>query len=99
MLAHIALNILSCQASSVLCERLFSASKPAADNCHTHLGSHKFEKLQVIKFAWHKHFKDLVAWNSDEIEEIILDTYHNMLASDHWEEEFDKGEDEIILDD
>jgi hypothetical protein len=54
-----------------------------------------------MKFAWRKHFDDLVArnWNSEEIEEVILDTYNDMLASDHWEEEFDKGEDEIVFDD
>ena len=97
-LASIALDILPCQASSVPCERLFSASKQTADDRRSRLGPRKFEELQVMKFAWRKNAAKHVASKSDEIEEVDLEMYHEMLASDHWEDEFDKTEDEIVLD-
>jgi hypothetical protein len=50
-LARIALDILPCQASSVPCERLFSASKQTADLCRSSLGAKRFEELQIMKFA------------------------------------------------
>lgn len=50
-----------------------------------------------MKFAWHKNPSELIA--NLEIEEVDLDTYNEMLTSDLWEDEFEKGEDEIILDD
>src|SRR5713101_7521735 len=53
-LARIALDILPCQASSVPCERLFSASKQTADLCQSSLSAKRFEELQIMKFAWHK---------------------------------------------
>jgi len=53
-LTWIALNILPCQASSVPCEQLFSASKQTADLRQLSLGSKQFEELQIMKFAWHK---------------------------------------------
>lgn len=48
---RIALDVLPCQASSVPCERLFSASKQTAENCRASLGAKRFEELQVMKFA------------------------------------------------
>jgi len=51
----------------------------------------QFEELQVMKFLWCKNVDDLVELNSEEVEEVILDTYHEILTSDHWEDEFDKG--------
>jgi hypothetical protein len=97
-LVRIALDVLPSQASSVPCERLFSASKQAADDRRARLGPRKFEELQLMKFAWRKNANDLVTRNPEEIEEVVLDTYQEMLSSDHWEDEFDKGEDEIVLD-
>ena len=44
-LTWIALNILPCQASSVPCEQLFSASKQTADLRQLSLGSKQFEEL------------------------------------------------------
>ena len=48
---------------------------------------------------WRKNAAKHVAPKSDEIEEIDLDMYHEMLVSDHWEDKFDKREDEIVFDD
>ena len=51
-----------------------------------------------MKFAWCENVDALVELNSEEIEEVISDTYNEKLTSDHWEENFDKQEDDIILD-
>ncbi|RDB24635.1 hypothetical protein Hypma_008183 [Hypsizygus marmoreus] len=60
----------SWQASSVPCERLFSASKQMAIEQHTCLGSKIFEQLQIMKFAWRGGITDLAAWNLSQVEEI-----------------------------
>jgi len=65
------LNVLAFQASSVLCECLFSTSKQVADDCHAHLGPCKFEELQGMKFMWCKNVDDLVELNSEEIEGVV----------------------------
>jgi hAT family C-terminal dimerisation region len=51
-LACIALDVLACQALSLPCEWLFSASKQVADDWCAHLGAKRFEELQLMKFAW-----------------------------------------------
>ena len=64
-LAHIALDILPYQASSVPCECLFSASKEVATDRHARLGVKRFEELQIMKFSWRPTITDLAVWNSD----------------------------------
>ena len=83
MLAHIALDVLPCQASSVPCERLFSASKQTADVHCSSLGTKRFEELQIMKFAWRQNIVDLAAWNLAEAEELVdLDEYSELLKGD-----------------
>ena len=88
-LARIALDILPIPASSVPCEQLFSAAKEVADDQRSHLGSKKFEELQIMKFAWRNIIPDLAAWNSNEIEEINIGEYQAMLSNDKWQAGFD----------
>lgn len=88
-LARIALDILPIPASSVPCERLFSAAKEIADDRCSRLGSKKFEELQIMKFAWRNSIADLAAWNSDEIEEINIGEYNTLLSDDTWQADFD----------
>jgi hAT family C-terminal dimerisation region len=88
-LARIALDVLPCQASSVPCERLFSASKQTADYRRASLGAKHFEELQVMKFAWRKNVNDLATWNSTQIEEVDLDEYSEMLEAEDATVEFD----------
>ena len=64
-LAKIALDVLPAQASSVPCERLFSAGKEIAVARRSQLGADLFEQLQMLKFAWRKGLVDHAAWNSD----------------------------------
>ena len=70
ILARITLDYLPSQASSIPCERLFSASKQTAVDRRARLTSEKFEHLQVLKFAWRKDIPDFAALN-DEVEENI----------------------------
>jgi hypothetical protein len=98
-LARIALDVLPCQASSVPCERLFSASKQTADTRRASLGAKRFEELQVMKFAWRNNVVDLAAWNSGQIEEVDLDEYCEMLEADELANDFDKPADEFIMED
>jgi hypothetical protein len=81
-----ALDYLPCPASSVPCERLFSASKEIADDRRSRLGAKKFEELQIMKFAWRNNIPNLAAWNSAEVEEVDGDEYQEMLAADEAEE-------------
>ncbi|KIL55505.1 hypothetical protein M378DRAFT_182221 [Amanita muscaria Koide BX008] len=91
ILSRIALNVLPAQASSVPCERLFSASKQAADDRRARLGTDKFEQTQIMKFAWREGVTDYAAINSSRIEECDLDEYVNMLGHDMLELQLDAG--------
>jgi hypothetical protein len=82
MLALIALDTLPCQASSVPCERLFSAGKQVADDRRASLGATRFEELQMMKFAWRNNIADLAAWNSRLVEEVTMDEYCELLEVD-----------------
>jgi hAT family C-terminal dimerisation region len=83
------LDVLPVPASSVPCERLFSAAKEVADDRRSRLGSKKFEELQVMKFAWHNDIPDLAVWNSKDVEEIDTMEYKGLLLDDNWQAEFD----------
>jgi hypothetical protein len=100
-LARIALDVLPCQASSVPCERLFSASKQTAVDRRASLGAKRFEELQIMKSTWRKNISDLAAWNSAQVEEVELEEYSEMLEAEDLAAEWDKGEteyDEFVLD-
>jgi hAT family C-terminal dimerisation region len=94
-LARIALDILPVQASSVPCERLFSAGKLVASDRRSRLGAERFEELQMLKFNWRQSLVDLAAWNSDQVEEYDLAQYIEILEDDAAEVEWDVEEDEI----
>jgi hypothetical protein len=101
-LARIALDILPCQASSVPCERLFSASKQTADLRRSSLGSKRFEELQIMKFAWRKKILDNAEQNWARVEEVQLGEYSEFLEVDETSAEWDKqllDADEFVLDD
>ena len=69
-LMWIALDILPCQASSVPCKCLFSASKQTGDLCWSSLGAKHFEELQMMKFAWHRKIVDNAEQNKMHVEEV-----------------------------
>ena len=94
-LARIALDVLPAQASSVPCERLFSAGKEIATACRSQLGSERFEELQMMKFAWQDSIADMAAWNSAQVEEVDLEEYVDMLRADVQLAAWDIPEDEV----
>jgi hypothetical protein len=65
-------------------------SSKVADNGHSHLGSNKFEELQIMKFAWHNTIPDLAAWNSNQVEEINIAEYQALLNNNNWQADFDR---------
>lgn len=85
------MDVLPTPASSVPCERLFSAAKEIADDRRSRLGSKKFEELQVMKFAWRNNVQNLAAWNSNEVEEVdtAITEFTTLLSDDNWQAEFD----------
>ncbi|KAG6913201.1 hypothetical protein DXG01_008819, partial [Tephrocybe rancida] len=96
-LGHIALDVLPCQASSVPCERLFSASKQTADDHRSRLGAKMFEQLQVMKFAWHDKITDLAAINSQHVEQVSIEQFQEFLREDCDFEGWDN--DDLFVDD
>jgi hypothetical protein len=91
-LRRIALDFLPSQASSVACERLFSAGGEVATKRRARLGAARFEELQMMKFAWRNNTGNLAAWNSSQIEDIEdeIRQYEDMLVADRDFEEWDK---------
>lgn len=71
-LARLAIDILSIPASSVACERLFSAAKEIATHKRSRLGSERFEQLQMMKFAWRGTIFDYAKLRSQEVEEVEI---------------------------
>ena len=91
------MDILPIPASSVPCERLFSAAKEIADDRRSRLGSNKFEEIQVMKSAWLKNIPNLAAWNSNEVEEIEVTEYTTLLDDDNWQADFDGNNDDDAI--
>ena len=95
-LGRIALDFLPCQASSVPCERLFSASKQVATDRRARLGAQKFEELQLMKFAWRQGIIDIAAWNSSEVEQVVVEEYKDLFVADVEQAERDVSSDEEV---
>jgi len=91
-LAKIALDVLAIPASSVPCERLFSAAKHIATDHRARLGSERFEELQIMKSVWRSNIHDLAAWNSDNVKEVDLTEFEEQLREDKaaaaWDDEY-----------
>jgi len=81
-LGRMALDFLPCQASSVPCKRLFSASKQVATDQCARLGAQHFEELQLMKFAWRQNVVDIAAWNSAQVEQVDLEEYKDLFIAD-----------------
>ena len=86
-LGRIALDVLPCQASSVPCEWLFSASKQTATDLRARLGAQRFEELQLMKYAWKKSVVDFAECNSAPVE-ICLTEYEDLFTADKELQEF-----------
>ena len=56
-----------------------------------------FEELQVMKFAWCPKIENWATRNSEQVEEVDLDDYTEMLEVDESAVEYDRLEDEFVL--
>lgn len=81
-LARIAQDVCAIPATSVPCERLFSAGAEIATNRRNRLGADHFEHLQVLKYAWRQQIVDHAALNSDTVEEVLLEQFKDCLCWD-----------------
>ena len=81
-LAHIAMDVCAIPATSVPCERLFSAGTEVATNHRSHLGADKFEQLQMLKHTWCSNIVDAARLNSSTMEEEYLDGFWELLKRD-----------------
>jgi hypothetical protein len=94
------LDFLPCQASSVACERLFSAGGEIATKRRAQLGAGRFEELQLMKSAWRDRVDDLTTYNSEQVEEIDygIKEYQDFLTTDQELKEWDVTvtDDEIV---
>jgi hypothetical protein len=79
--------MLPCQASSVPCERLFSASKQTATDLRSKLGAQRFEELQLMKYAWKRSVVDFAACNTAPVD-IYLKEYEDLADAEKDLEEF-----------
>lgn len=81
--ARIALNVIPIQATSVPCERLFSASKQDADQLRASIGPLRFEQVQVLKYRWRANAVDFARANNDFVEVCTIGHYQSLLADDN----------------
>jgi hypothetical protein len=81
-LAHIALDILPSQVSSVPCERVFSSSKLTATDRCARLKAEPFEELQILKAAWRSSIVNLSKINMDTVEEVLDQGFEDLVVED-----------------
>ena len=93
-LSKIAKDVCAVPASSIPCERLFSAGAEIATDRQSHLGAEAFEELQVMKHAWQNSITDLAAANSHQAEEVSIGEYEELY---HLDEEWVKSDKNIVV--
>jgi hypothetical protein len=76
------MDICAIPATSVPCERLFSAGAEIATDRRSRLGTDRFEQLQILKHAWKGQIVDTASFNSSEIEDIYLDEFRELFVRD-----------------
>ncbi|KIM65342.1 hypothetical protein SCLCIDRAFT_113112 [Scleroderma citrinum Foug A] len=93
-LSKIVKDVCTVPASSVPCERLFSAGAEIATDRRSCLGAEAFEELQVMKHAWRNSITDLAAANSHQAEEVSIGEYEELY---HLDEEWAKLDENIVV--
>jgi hypothetical protein len=68
---------------------LFSGSKQTATDRRARLGNERFEELEIMKFAWKQNLADLAAWNSEDVEEINILEFEEILVEDKEADQWD----------
>ena len=90
------MDVCAIPATSVPCERLFSAGAEIATDRRSRLGSERFEHLQVLKHSWHRHIVDHAAVNSADASEVFLNQFKEILTMDAELAEWDVREQEVV---
>ena len=91
------MDICAIPATSVPCERLFSAGAEIATDRRSRLGADKFEQLQILKHAWQNQIVDAASHNSLELEEVFLEEFKELFARDQEVQELEGGGDEEMV--
>lgn len=90
------MDVCAVAASSVPCERLFSAGGQTATDRRSRLGAERFEQLQILKFLWRGSIVDRAAGNSALTEEVLLDEYVELFRLDAEISSWDCDESEVV---
>jgi hypothetical protein len=90
------MDVCAIPASSVPCERLFSAGGETATDRRSRLGAERFEQMQILKFLWRGSVADNAAGNSAIIEDIILKDFEELLRLDDEVSDWECDEDELV---
>lgn len=96
-MAQIAKDICAIPATSVPCERLFSAGAEIATDRRSRLGTDKFEYLQILKHHWRHTLQDAANINATYVEEVNLMEYKELLARDVEMSEWDSPGDHVVV--
>ena len=91
------MDICAIPATSVPCERLFSAGAEIATDRRSRLGADRFEQLQILKHAWKDNIVDSARLNSNMTEEEYLDEFREFLKRDIELVEWDNANETVIL--
>ena len=78
-------------ATLVPCEHLFSAAAEITNDHCNHLGSDKFEQLQILKHTWCPNIYDLAAINSMDVKEVHIQEFRELLCQDNDMEAWDNN--------
>ena len=92
-----AMDICAIPATSVPCERLFSAGTEVATDQQSRLSVDKFEQPQLLKHAWQNNVIDTARLNSSTTNEEYLDEFQELLKMDNELVEWDNSNETVIL--
>ena len=92
-----AMDICAIPATSVPCERLFSAGTEVATDQQSCLSADKFEQPQLLKHAWQNNVIDTARLNSSTTNEEYLDEFQELLKMDNELVEWDNSNETVIL--
>lgn len=74
------MDVCAIPATSVPCERLFSAGGEIATDRRSRLGSDIFEQLQVLRHAWQNRIVDQANLNSANVDEINMEEFESFFS-------------------
>ena len=97
-LAHITLNILPAQASSVTCKQLFSGTKQILTDCCASLGPIVFKEIIIMKSAWGPDLYEMAAWNEWQVKDVNLFDFKELLLDDPDSFAWDKDMEADVVD-